>query len=95
MGQYHTSANAQNLSSSFLDEPARQVPVSGSFDIIVAGGGPAGVCAALAAARRGVSVLLLEAGGCLGGIMTSGLMSNIIDVATRRYSARNAGRTRK
>jgi hypothetical protein len=83
MGQYHTSANAQNLSSSFLDEPARQVPVSGSFDVVVAGGGPAGVCAALAAARRGVSVLLLEAEGCLGGIMTSGLMSNIIDAANK------------
>lgn len=83
MGKHFISADAQNSVSSspetFLREPARQVPVSGSFDIIVAGGGPAGVCAALAAARQGESVLLLEAGGCLGGIMTSGLMSNIID----------------
>lgn len=67
----------------FLAEPARKIPVAGTYDVIVAGGGPAGVCAALAAAQCGVSVLLLEAEGCLGGIMTSGLMSNIIDAGNK------------
>lgn len=45
------------------------------FDIIVAGGGPAGVAAAVSAARAGKSVLLLERRDCLGGVWTSGLLS--------------------
>lgn len=43
--------------------------------IIVAGGGPAGTVAALAAARNGASVLLIERGECLGGVATSGSLS--------------------
>lgn len=41
-----------------------------SYDVLVAGGGPAGVIAAIQAARAGVSVLLVEKTGMLGGIMT-------------------------
>ena len=63
----------------FIMEPERRIPVSGTADVIVCGGGPAGVCAAVAAARLGAKTLLLVRGGALGGIMTSGLMSNIID----------------
>ena len=37
------------------------------FDVVVAGGGPAGFSAAIAAARNGIRVLLVESGGCLGG----------------------------
>ena len=43
-------------------------------DVLVAGGGPAGVCAAIAAARNGASVLLVERGNCLGGMATRGLV---------------------
>ena len=46
------------------------------YDVIVAGGGPAGCAAALAAARAGSSVLLVEAQGQLGGTATSGLVSH-------------------
>ena len=66
-----------------IREPERETPLSGSFDVVVAGGGPAGVCAALSAAKKGASVLLIENEGCLGGILTSGLMSNIIDAANK------------
>lgn len=45
------------------------------FDLVVAGGGPAGCGAAIAAARLGARVLLLEATGCLGGMGTSALVS--------------------
>jgi hypothetical protein len=47
-----------------------------SYDLVVAGGGPAGCAAALAAARGGLKVLLVEAQGQLGGTATSGLVSH-------------------
>lgn len=45
-----------------------------NFDIVVVGGGPSGLAAALAAARKGKEVLILEKTGCLGGMGTSGLV---------------------
>jgi len=44
-------------------------------DVLVVGGGPAGIAASIAAARHGSKVLLLESTGCLGGVLTSGLLS--------------------
>ena len=55
-------------------EPA--LPCIADVDVLVCGGGPAGVGAALRAARQGVSVMIVEMGGCLGGIATAGLMSH-------------------
>lgn len=48
-----------------------QVPVAGEWDVIVCGGGPAGIGAAIAAARQGASTLLVEAHQHLGGLATS------------------------
>lgn len=45
-------------------------------DVLVCGGGPAGIGAALRAARMGASVMLVEMGSCLGGIATAGMMSH-------------------
>lgn len=53
-------------------EPARELPVRRAFDVLVAGGGIAGVAAAVAAARAGVSVCLLEKTCALGGLATLG-----------------------
>lgn len=55
-----------------LEEPARTLPLSGSFDVIVAGGGIAGAAAAVAAARNGARVCLLERTFGLGGLATLG-----------------------
>lgn len=52
----------------------RSVPVEEDYDLLVAGGGPAGSAAAICAARLGAKVLLVEATGCLGGMGTSGLV---------------------
>ena len=47
-------------------------------DVLVAGGGPAGVCAAVSAARQGAKVVLAERFGCLGGNLTLGHVSPIL-----------------
>lgn len=53
-----------------------QVPLIADVDVLVCGGGPAGLGASICAARQGVSVMVVEAQGCLGGIATSGMMSH-------------------
>ncbi len=59
-----------------LSEPARDVPLYGEFDVVVLGGGPAGIAAAAAAARNGATVLLAERYGFLGGMGTAAGVSN-------------------
>ncbi|MBE6559802.1 MAG: FAD-dependent oxidoreductase [Ruminococcaceae bacterium] len=50
----------------------------GNYDVVVLGGGPAGVCAAIEAARSGARVLLAEDSGMLGGMATSGLVGPLM-----------------
>jgi hypothetical protein len=45
------------------------------YDLLVAGGGPAGTCAAIAAARQGLSTILVDENGCFGGMATAGLVN--------------------
>lgn len=60
-----------------IREPSREVPVGGSFDVIVCGGGPAGLIAAVAAARNGARTLLIERYGFVGGMSTAALVTPI------------------
>lgn len=62
--------------ASVIVEPPRQTPVLGSFDVVVLGGGPAGIAAATAAARAGRSTLLIERYGFLGGMGTAAGVTN-------------------
>ena len=55
-------------------QPAREVPVFHETDVVVVGGGPAGFAAAVAAARQGVKVALVERYGSLGGLFSYGMV---------------------
>ena len=55
------------------------VPVRNECDILVVGAGPAGMGAAITAARKGAKVTLVEYGGKLGGMWTLGLLSPFFD----------------
>ncbi len=55
-------------------EPAREVPLFRECDVLVAGGGPSGTAAAIAAARAGADVVLIERYNHLGGLSTGGLV---------------------
>ena len=54
----------------------RSIPVARTYDVVVCGGGPSGCAAALAAKREGLTVLLVEGQGQLGGMATSGMVSH-------------------
>ncbi|MEN6401656.1 MAG: FAD-dependent oxidoreductase, partial [Armatimonadia bacterium] len=58
-----------------IREPAREIPVIAECDVAVLGGGTSGLCAAVAAARQGASVVLVEHYGFLGGMATSSLVN--------------------
>ena len=65
-------------------EPARSLPVYGEFDVVVIGGGPAGLAASASAARHGAKVLLVERYGFLGGMGTAGGVTNFAGLYGRK-----------
>jgi len=82
----------------FFNEPASRLPLVNDADVIVCGAGPAGVAAAITAARSGARTRLFDVHGCLGGVWTAGLLTYIFDFdkpgmtreIVKRLDARNA-----
>lgn len=73
------AATATTGQTQAFAEPARAIPLGEEVDVIVCGAGPAGIAAALAAARAGARTRLIEIHGCLGGVWTAGLLTYIFD----------------
>lgn len=72
----------------YIKESARKLPVVDSADVVVAGGGPAGFAAAIAAARQGMDVLLLERQYFLGGLFTGCGVTPIINMFSPTHGGR-------
>src|SRR5215213_483077 len=75
-----------------ITEPQRETPVIAETDVLVVGGGPAGICAAIAAARNGARVILTERYPHLGGLASGGQVLVLDDMAdTGRHQKTVAG----
>ncbi len=61
----------------YIEEPSRTIPIMAETDVLVIGGGPAGLSAALAVAREGVDTMLVERYGCFGGVITQVMIGAI------------------
>ncbi|MGD9519379.1 MAG: FAD-dependent oxidoreductase, partial [Armatimonadota bacterium] len=68
-----------------VHEAPRNTPVRAKVDVLVAGGGPAGVGAALAAAAEGADTLLVERYGMLGGLWTAGLVNPFFEAMSNGW----------
>ena len=76
---YQLSVDGQHV-----QQHARPIPVLAQADVVVAGGGPSGVMAAVAAARMGAQVVLVERQAFLGGVATATLMGAFVATAAAR-----------
>ena len=76
----------EKISGEVFNEPAKQIPVYGSCDVLVIGGGPGGTAAAIGSASAGADTVLVERYGHLGGLAlpvgtSAGLIGCLIGMA--------------
>ncbi len=68
-----------------ISEPVRVTPIFAECDVLVVGGGPAGIAAATSSARNGARTILVEAYGFLGGMLTAGMVNVINGFRSQRH----------
>jgi choline dehydrogenase-like flavoprotein len=73
------AAEVEKAIAGQFHEEARDLPLVEDADVIVCGAGPAGIAAAITAARAGAKVRVFEWRGCLGGVWTAGLLGYLLD----------------
>ncbi len=74
-----SAAEVEKVIAGQFHEEARDLPLVEDADVIVCGAGPAGIAAAITAARAGAKVRVFEWRGCLGGVWTAGLLGYLLD----------------
>jgi len=90
-----SSKPSPKISAKTIREPARDTRVCRTADVVVVGGGPGGIGAALAAARSGVDTVLIERYEHLGGMSTGGLVTIIPSMTDRNGKQVIAGITQE
>ena len=68
----------------YVTEASRELPVAGEYDVVVLGGGPAGISAAVSAAKAGAKTAIAERNGYLGGQATGGLVILLVGLTDGR-----------
>src|SRR6202158_3721393 len=81
----HSPSGNPTLPPKSISEPARQIPLYGEYEVVVLGGGPAGIAAAVAASRAGRRTLLIERYGFLGGMGTAAGVTNFCGLHANVY----------
>src|SRR5690625_7792128 len=69
-----------------IEEPQKKIPVIAEPDVLVVEGGPAGIGAAISAARNGAEVLLVERYGFVGGNMKIAMVNHIFTLYDEKGS---------
>ncbi len=83
--QLKNPVHPKSIDANHVIESPRRVNIRSDVDVLVCGGGPAGVGAALGAAREGAKVLLIERHGMLGGVWTAGLLNPFFECDGRGW----------
>ena len=83
-----TGQEAATLVGGKVVQPRRELPVLHTTDVLVVGGGSAGVCAAIAAKRTGAEVTIVERYGHFGGLWTGGLVVLVVGMYVQGESGR-------
>ena len=84
-GVLKDTLHQKKIEKNHVVESPRTLNIRSEYDVVVCGGGPAGVGAALAAAREGAKTLLIEKYGMLGGVWTTGFLNPFFECAGRGW----------